>query len=231
MRAARGRDSLAAVVDGDTRPEPDGATAPGGDAPEAVAELAGACVRFVERALGIRLDYTPETLPVLDHWLRGGEARGRQEVLALVAPAAGAYFGEVVRRSLGDGRWHAPADDHASWRLEMTRSFLCFNPLGAALECALDGPAPGWRAHLVTLPADERELAALLDRTAHVREEDFYRLAVRWEVLEQAVGFLRTRAEAAAARAGAEGAPTFGPELYAALLAGGGAGSGTPAQS
>jgi hypothetical protein len=109
----------------------------------------------------------------------------------------------------------------------MTRVFLCFNPLGAALECALDGPAPGWRAHLLTLPADERDLAALLDRTAHVREEDYHRLSVRWELVEQAVDFLRTRAEAAA-RGGAASAGVIGPELYAAVLARGGDASSTP---
>jgi hypothetical protein len=35
-----------------------------------VGDLAESCVRFVHEALGLTLDYTAETLPVLDHYLR-----------------------------------------------------------------------------------------------------------------------------------------------------------------
>src|SRR5687767_15165113 len=38
-------------------------------APPAIQDLADACIRYVERAVGVRLDYTLETLPLLDHYL------------------------------------------------------------------------------------------------------------------------------------------------------------------
>ena len=79
---------------------------PPADAPLPIQDLANACVRFVERSVGIALDYTPETLPILDHYLRGVRATSRDEITNLVAPAAGAYFGEVVRRQLGPAQWH-----------------------------------------------------------------------------------------------------------------------------
>src|ERR1044071_4902274 len=73
-------------------------------APGTIGELADACVRFVQAAVGVPLDFRPETLPLLDHYL----ATRREELLAaraanpeamgLVARAAAAYFGEVVRR-------------------------------------------------------------------------------------------------------------------------------------
>jgi len=75
-------------------------------APAAVLDLAEACVRYVERAVGVKLDFTPETLPLLDHYIGGardvlsGRARPTEgaEPVDLVAQAAGAYLGEVIRR-------------------------------------------------------------------------------------------------------------------------------------
>src|SRR4051794_39609684 len=74
-------------------------------APEPVRELAEACVRFVERALGMKLDYEPETLSLLDHYLEESRlaVRERPETRAVLVQTIGAYFGEVVRRR------------HASW--------------------------------------------------------------------------------------------------------------------
>src|SRR5687768_1752387 len=66
--------------------------------PVVVLDLAEACVRFVKRALQIALDYTPDTLPLLDHYLRSASDISKEEILSLHVPAAGAYFGEVVRR-------------------------------------------------------------------------------------------------------------------------------------
>ncbi len=182
--------------------------------PDHVRDLAEGCVRFVERALGITLDYTPETLPLLDHWLRTGEAREKEEVLELAAPAAGAYFGEVVRRALGDARWHAPAGAPAAWRLEYEHVFLSFNPVGVALEAALGEHVEGWATHFQLLPVDRETVEEGLERTGgDVREEDYFRLAVRYEVVEQIVETLR-----ALATARNESERYFGAELYAASV-------------
>ena len=183
--------------------------------PDHVHDLAEGCVRFVERALGITLDYTPETLPLVDHWLRAEETRAKEEVLELAAPAAGAYFGEVVRRALGDARWHAPAGDPAHWRLEYEHVFLAFNPLGVALEAALGEHVEGWSTHFQMLADDRKTMEESLERTAGgVREEDFFRLAVRYEVVEQIVETLR-----ALAVARQEVDRYYGSELYAASVA------------
>jgi hypothetical protein len=45
-------------------------------------------VDLARSAVGIVLDYTPDTLPVLDHYLRG--VPRCDEIIALVAAAAGA---------------------------------------------------------------------------------------------------------------------------------------------
>ena len=66
--------------------------------PAEVGDLAESCVRFVHDALGMTLDYTPDTLPILDHYLRDRARGTSEEVLDLLAPAAGAYSA----RSCGD---------------------------------------------------------------------------------------------------------------------------------
>src|SRR5262249_46544401 len=88
------------------------------DPPALAVELAEACVRFVEAALGVRLDFSAETLPLLDHYVasRREELVAKPETIGLVARAAGAYFGELVRRQF-HSFWHAPTDDPSSWEL------------------------------------------------------------------------------------------------------------------
>src|SRR5690606_10328312 len=107
-------------------------------APEAVEDLALAAFRMVKEKLSFELDFTPETLPVLDHYLEllrtEGDGPPDEKVVSVAAPCAGAYFGEVVRRSLPGLRWHLAGDDYTRWRLEARDVFLCFNPIGAALE-------------------------------------------------------------------------------------------------
>lgn len=182
------------------------------DTPPVVLDLADSCVRFVKRALRIELDYSPDTLPILDHYLREAQGIEREEVLNLVAPAAGAYFGEVVRRHLGPSRWHWVSDDFSECRIEFDRCFLSFNPIGSALEAVISGEAEGYGSTLALLPEDEGLVHASLERTGDVREEDFYRLAVRFEVVEQVVALLVDKAIAKD-----ELSRRFGPEVYAAL--------------
>lgn len=177
-----------------------------------VRDLADSCVRFVKRALRVELDYTPETLPILDHYLREAHGIEREEVLNLVAPAAGAYFGEVVRRHLGPSRWHWVSEDFGECRIEFDRCFLSFNPIGNALETVLGSEAEGYGSHLTVLPEDEPLVRASLENTGDVREEDYYRLAVRFEVIEQVVSLLVDKAIQKD-----ELSRRFGPDVYAAL--------------
>jgi hypothetical protein len=182
------------------------------DAPVEIIDLSVSCVRFVESALGIQLDFTADTLPLLDHYLREARSVSREEVLGLIAPAAGAYFGEVVRRHLGDGRWHLTTHDYPGFRLEFERCYLSFNPIGAALEAVLGEPVRDFGAHLQLMPEDVPAVKASLERTGDVRDDDYYRLAVRLEVIEQVAALLSERA------LGKDGeAPFFGPEIYAAF--------------
>lgn len=186
------------------------------DMPADVEDLALGAFRMVKEKLGFELDFTPETLPVLDHYLEQLRAEGDgtpdEQTLAVVAPCAGAYFGEVVRRSLAGFRWHAPGDEYRRWRLEAEPVFLCFNPVGAALEALLRERVGDWNAHLTVLPDQQPALNRSLEATGPVQEDDFYRLAVRHEVLEQARVLLsRLAAQDDAPR-------SFGPDVYASVV-------------
>jgi hypothetical protein len=187
-------------------------------APEAVEDLALGAFRLVKEKLGFELDFTPETLPVLDHYLTlvreedAGEDGPDAKVVSLVAPCAGAYFGEVARRSLAGLRWHCPTDDYPRWRIEAAHVFLSFNPIGMALEALYLDALADWSGHFSVLPAEQEVVDRSLASAGPVREEDYYRLAVRHEVLEHTLDVLTELTRQKNERT------TFGPDVYAAAL-------------
>jgi hypothetical protein len=114
-------------------------------APPVIAELAASCVRYVQHGVGFTLDFEPETLPVLDHYveLARKAASERKETTPLVAQAVGAYFGEVTRRKYG-GFWRIE-DDPRSFRVELEPVYLVLRPIeiiSRALELPPEPKAP-----------------------------------------------------------------------------------------
>jgi hypothetical protein len=146
--------------------------------PGAIHELAERAVEFVRRALGLVLDYTPETLPLLDHYLRG-VPREQPETVALVAGAAGAYFGEVARRAL-DGDWEQTEDEPTEWTLVLSGG-LRVVPGVLATEAILveDTGPPSYDVP----PADRAAVEAALDARGAVAEDEYYALSGRLEVM------------------------------------------------
>jgi hypothetical protein len=178
------------------------------DTPEVITELAAACVSFVHKSLGLTLDYTQDTLPILDHYVRSAQGVP-VEVMELMAAPTGAYFGEVVRRHVAGLRWHAPAQDHAGIRLELEPCFLWFNPIGVAREVIARAPEPDWNAHLQLLDADRPLVESALEHAGDVNEADYFTFSVRYEVIELVTSVLVARS----VTQGKYGAH-FGPELY-----------------
>lgn len=186
-------------------PGPDAASPP----PPQVDELAHACVRFVTARYGVPLDYQPETLSLLDQWVREArvEALGKPETVDLAQAAAGAYFGEVVRRWFG-ARWLAEGD-HAEWKLCLSNVFCAFNPLGVAREAIQLGPAEGWNAHLQLDPADRYAIDARLEALPPAGDDEYYAPTTRFDVLCIVVDALR-----AAMRARGLADVRFAPDDY-----------------
>lgn len=178
--------------------------------PALITELAAACVSYVHKSLGLTLDYTQDTLPILDHYVRSAQG-AKHEVLELMATPTGAYFGEVLRRQLPGVRWHVPDDDHAGIRLELEPCFLWFNPIGVAREVITQDAAPDWNAHLQMLDADRPLVESALEQAGTVRADDYYTFSVRYEVIELVTSVLVARSATLGPHR-----RVFGPELYRA---------------
>lgn len=163
-------------------------------APDQVRELAEGCVRFVERALGVKLDYEPETLPLLDHWIADarGNAREKPEAAAVVAHTAGAYLGEVVRRRHASW-WRVDSDDPNAWRIEFENVYLSFSPVQLIADALLhQGDTEG----LEQLEIDDADREAVMARLAElppVPEDEFFAPSTRIEVIDIAVEAIRAR--------------------------------------
>jgi hypothetical protein len=177
--------------------------------PEAVVELAAACVRFVASRYGVPLDFTPETLPVVDQYVRDAraEVEAQPETLPLVAASVGAYVGEVMRRRFG-AFWFAEGD-HPGWRLYFSNVYLACNPLGMIVEALSPEAAEGWHAHFEVDPGDADVVAARLAAIPDVEEELFALPTTRLEALTIVHEALRAHMEAQNA-----GDVRFGPEDY-----------------
>lgn len=179
------------------------------EVPDQVVELVEACLVAVHNSVKVELDFTQDTLPLLDHYAASTGA-GDAGVRDLVGPLCGAYFGEVVRRELGGARWHVE-DDMSKWRLEFERIYLCFNPIGVALEAVSQEAEAGYRANLSMLDEDEAMVKASLERLGDIDSKDYFSFGVRYEVIELAHSALTARKSQLA-----DAPALFGRDVYAA---------------
>jgi len=164
--------------------------------PAPVAELCAACIRFVATKYKVTLDGTPETLSLLDQYVRDAReaVKERPESIEVVAPAIGAYLGEVMRQSFR-GEWFAEGD-YGGRRLYMSNVYLAFNPLGMGREAVSMRDEEGWNAHLVLDPGEREDIDARLAAMPEVDEEEYYLPTTRLDVVHVVVETLRAKAEA-----------------------------------
>jgi hypothetical protein len=174
-------------------PDPD-ATA---DPPARIAELAAACVRFVAQRYGVMPDFTPDTLSLVDQWIRDArkELATRPELEAIITTSAGAYLGEVVRRAFG-GQWFCDGDEDG-WRLYLSTVYLAFNPIGMAREALLLEEADGWHAHFELDPGEREGIEARLAALPEVTDDEYYAPSTRFDVVNIVVDALRENMRAA----------------------------------
>jgi hypothetical protein len=163
--------------------------------PPQVAELVAACMRFVASKYKVALDGTPDTLSLVDQYIR--EARSayeaRPESIDLVAPAVGAYLGEVMRQEFA-AEWFAEGS-HESWRLYFHNVFLSLNPVGIAREAITMKDEQGWNAHLTLDPAERELIDQRLAVMPEVDEDEYYLPTTRFDVITAVVETLRAHAE------------------------------------
>lgn len=134
---------------------------------------------YVERSLGLTLTYDSETLPVLDHYLRG-VPRDQPEIVELVVATAGAYFGEVVRRLVG-GRWEL-AEEPQQWQFVLP-SAIQFAP--AAMVASVITAGEGGAEPALEAPARIRpHLQEALERMGQISADEYYSLCGWLDTLE-----------------------------------------------
>ena len=170
---------------------------------EEVRELSASCEQHVRDAVGVALDGTIETLPILDHYVRlsSDAIRERPELLPLLARTVGAYFGQVVADTFG-GFWFLPRAEAQTWYVCLRSVYLALNPIGmahAALTWGIDPEhaTAGPPAELHLSPKDRDWIERRLGALPPVREQDFFSLTTRAEALEIAVAALGERMAAA----------------------------------
>ena len=163
-----------------------GAPAVDASAPDQIVELYGVCIEYVRRALGVELDFTDETLPVLDHYLSIArtDLADRPQLAQVLYSALGAYFGELVRRRV-NGYWVIPNPDFHSWRVCARHVFLSLNPIGVVCEAlAQTDDHGGPSAQLRLAPGDRALVAERLASVPPVPESEFYLLSTRLEAID-----------------------------------------------
>jgi hypothetical protein len=155
--------------------------------PDQVSEYVRAAVEFVRRAVGMVLDGSDESLAVLDHYV-AQVPRDKPAIVGLVAPAVGAYFGEVVRRRFG-GEWRLDGEP-AGWRLSLEGGALSFAPVGMAAAAVCRADVEGYDAETAFAPPYREDIEAALEMAAPVTEEYFYSLTGRFEALQHVLDLL-----------------------------------------
>lgn len=166
--------------------------------PSQIVDLAGNLVDFVERSVGIRPDFTPETLSLVDHYANETRLvlKTRPELLDLTAQALGAYFGEVLRRSKG-AFWQVPTANFHDWALCGTGAFVMINPIGIGYEAIAQSTDHKGPSSQLKLAAEDRaHIQARLESLPEVPDTEFYLLTTRFEALDIVIEGLVTAAQA-----------------------------------
>jgi len=171
--------------------DPDSPVSP----PPVIEEQTLLALDYVKRALNFELDFRPETLAVLDHYAETvrAELEKNPSLGAVVAPALGAYFGEVVRAHFG-AFWSVPSGNRQDWTLCWRVAFLAVNPIGVAFDAVhggTDHEGPGSSLRLA--PEERAYIDQRLSTLPPVGEDEYFSFTTRFEVLEVVTEALTAR--------------------------------------
>ena len=159
------------------------------DMPQEVEDLAMMACRNVQRVIGVEPDFSPETLPLVDQYIKQLAAESPAEVTELVLSTVGCYFGEVMRRRL-NGRWVISRDAPRLWRVELINCFFHFRPVGMAGEVFHRGSTEKYDGAIATLNELFDGLSRALSEATPMPEDEYFSLAGRVDVLELAADWL-----------------------------------------
>lgn len=156
-----------------------------------VGDLVTAAKEYVRRTMGVELDLSAESLPVVDHHLEETPFL-EPSVQELMIAAFGIYFGEVARLRF-KGRWvkEDTKENPSSLKMELAGGSLSFFPTGVVAEAIKKGPVDGWDGDIDVPRHAVSRLKEKLDRLGPVEERHYYSLVGRMEALESLVEGLK----------------------------------------
>lgn len=182
--------------------------------PQEVEDLAMMACRNVQQVIGVEPDFTPETLPLVDQYMRQLPKDSSAAVTELVLSTVGCYFGEVTRLLL-NGRWAISHDPPRRWRVELNNCFFHFRPVGMTGEVFHRGASDEYEGAFATLNEHWDGLSQALAEAVPMPEDEYYSLAGRVDVLQLAADWLLGRNMASG-----ETPRTYTAEEYAFVLEG-----------
>lgn len=162
------------------------------DTPEAQKPFIEGAIDRIQTEYGAKLDFSPDTLPFVDAYLRKIaeelSARDRAEAVEEM----GCYFGEVLRRLL-NGRWADEDNDPARWRIELLPCFLYFYPVGMAAEVVMHCESEDYDGSFATNKEMHQKLEEKIEELAPMSEDDYFSLCGRFDILQTVAEFLITQ--------------------------------------
>lgn len=161
--------------------------------PEGVLELAASGARFVRAAVGVDVDLTSDTLPLLDHYAESARAeiQARPETVPLIAQATGVYFGQVLASELS-GFWRAMDSNPEQWVLCLQPVFLAINPIGVAYEVLFASDEHSGPSSEMLLAREDRSwIKDRLESLPQLSQQDYFRFSTRFDALQVVVAALK----------------------------------------
>ncbi|MFH1132240.1 MAG: hypothetical protein V1754_12960 [Pseudomonadota bacterium] len=157
--------------------------------PGTVKKLVEQARKSIAATIGVEPDFTAETLPLADEYISRIVVKEPSKERTKLLMAVGCYFGEVVRRKLG-ARWRIQGDSASTWRLEFTRCFLHFSPVGVAAEIMTGCESEEYDGTFETLDKYHEALHERLEQAPPLSEDEYFSLAGRFEIINLVADFL-----------------------------------------
>ncbi|MBN2344642.1 MAG: hypothetical protein JXX29_13330 [Deltaproteobacteria bacterium] len=190
--------------------------------PEEINQLVERCRAHVQKRFNIELDFTSDTLSVLDFFVEemvkeenngvcppGGHP-ARMNMIHLFAPTFAAYFGAVLTNHFG-GRFRHVEKDVSEWRFEFETFLVRFNPVAVAANVIAKTEVKGLDSILHSSAKLMPKLQERFDAAPDVLEDDFFSFCTFFESIQIANDFLTEVSQK-------DGKPDCSPDGYDRLI-------------
>lgn len=169
--------------------------------PDEIFQLAERCRAHVQKRFSLELDFTGDTLSVLDFFVEElvkDENRGvaplpghssRMNMIHLFAPTMGAYLGALLCRHFG-GRFRHTEQEISKWRFEFDTFFVRFNPVAIAASVIAKQEVDGLPVLLISTPSLSQRLQERFDAAPEIPEDEFFSFCNFFESIQIANEFL-----------------------------------------